>query len=161
MLCKRRLCGLPVRQLQFIWNVYAERFDFIIGHSAEAAYRVLLAYLDARSDWDVLVLPHVPSGSRTLTDFPRLAAAEKRMRWGIQHSNDSPYQPLCESWEKYYESLDRKHRSNLRNREKRLRQLGSLSLEVVSSAENLAEALEDGFRLEAAAWKGEAGSARS
>lgn len=157
MSCAARFCGVPVKQLQFIWNVYAERFDFIVGRWPQAAYRAALAYLRQRNDWDVLLLPQLPSGSASLAELPRIAN-ETGMLCSVQHSCDSPYLPVCRTWQNYWESLDRKHRSNLRNREKRLGQLGKLSLEIVSSSEHLAKALEDGFCLEGAAWKNQAGT---
>lgn len=159
MSCERRLCGLPVRQLQFIWNVYAERFDFIIGRWPQAAYCATLAHLLAQKKcWDLLLLHQLPAGSPSLTEMRRLAV-EHGIRVELHRSADSPYVPITGSWESYCKSLDSKHRSNLRNRQKRLSQLGSVSLETVSSVKDLAQALEDGFRLEAAAWKGRAGSA--
>lgn len=157
MLCAGRFCGLPVRQLQFIWNVYAERFDFIIGRCAQAVYGAVIDYLRQRKDWDVLLLPQLPSGSATLSELPRLAGSAG-MLGALQRACDSPYLPVFGSWQSYWDSLDRKHRSNLRNREKRLNQCGTVSLEVVSTNEPLAQALEDGFCLEGAAWKQQAGT---
>ena len=159
MSCDRRLCGVPVRQLQFIWNVYVERFDFIVGRWPQAAYRATLAHLLSRKKgWDLLLLHQLPAGSPSLTEMGRLAV-EHGIHVELLRSTDSPYVPIAGSWDSYCKSLDAKHRSNLRNREKRLSQLGSVSLEIVSSAKDLAQALEDGFGLEAAAWKGRAGSA--
>lgn len=159
MSCERRLCGFPVRQLQFIWNVYAERFDFIIGRWPQAAYRAALAYLlTEKKRWDLLLLHQLPAGSQSLTEMRRLAV-EHGIQVEVHRSADSPYVPITGSWEGYCKSLDSKHRSNLRNREKRLSQLGSVSLETISASKDLAQALEDGFRLEAVAWKGKAGSA--
>jgi CelD/BcsL family acetyltransferase involved in cellulose biosynthesis len=157
MSCAGRFCGLPVRQLQFIWNVYAERFDFIVGRWPQLAYRAALAYLSQRTDWDLLLLPQLPTGSASLAELPRLAS-QSGMSNALQRSCDSPYLPVFGSWQNYWESLDRKHRSNLRNREKRLSQLGALSLEIVSSPEHVANALEDGFCLEGAAWKDRTGT---
>jgi len=57
------------------------------------------------------------------------------------------------------ESLPPKRRWFLRNRMKRLSKLGRVSLETVTGGADLLDALEDGYRLEAAAWKGKAGSA--
>ena len=159
MSCDGRLCGVPVRQLQFIWNVYAERFDFIVGRWPQAAYRATLAHLLSRKKrWDLLLLHQLPAGSPSLTEMRRLDG-EHGIRVELVRSADSPYLPITGSWESYCKSLDAKHRSNLRNRHKRLRDLGSVSLEIVTSAKGLAQALEDGFDLEAAAWKGRAGSA--
>ena len=159
MLSKRRLHGSQVRHLEFIWSVYAERFDVIVGRRPRDAYRAIWTYLlNQKARWDVLLLHQVPAGSATLEEFPRLAV-QHGFRVGLWRSGDSPYVPLVGSWESYLKGLHGKHRSNLRNRLKRLSQLGEVSLEVVSAAEGLADALEDGFRLEAAAWKGQAGTA--
>jgi CelD/BcsL family acetyltransferase involved in cellulose biosynthesis len=159
MSCDRRLYGVPVRQLQFIWNVYVERFDFIVGRRSQAAYRATLAhFLSRKKGWDLLLLHQLPAGSQSLTEMRRLAV-EHGLHVEQLRSADSPYVPIVGSWDSYRKGLDPKHRSNLRNREKRLSQLGSVSLEIVSAAKELTEALEDGFGLEAAAWKGRAGSA--
>jgi CelD/BcsL family acetyltransferase involved in cellulose biosynthesis len=69
--------------------------------------------------------------------------------------------PRRSSWGEYFDSLATKHRSNLRNRFKRLRATGPVDIEAITSAEGLAEGLADGLRLEAAAWKGEAHTAIS
>ncbi len=159
MSCERRLCGVPVRQLQFIWNVYTERFDFIIGRWPQAAHRAALDYLLSRKkDWDLLLLQQLPAGSPTLTEMRRLAP-EYGLSVEIFPSAASPYVPIAGSWDSYCERLGAKHRSNLRNREKRLGRLGSVSLEIVSSPKDLPQALKDGFNLEAAGWKGQAGTA--
>src|SRR6185295_11692303 len=159
MSCEERLCGVRVRQLQFIWNVYAERFDIIVGRWPHAAYRATVAHLlDQNKSWDLLLLHQLPAGSQSITEIRQLAA-ERGIGVELQRAADSPYVAITGSWENYYKSLDSKHRSNLRNRQKRLGQLGSVSLESVTSEKDLARALEDGFGLEAAGWKGQAGSA--
>jgi CelD/BcsL family acetyltransferase involved in cellulose biosynthesis len=65
------------------------------------------------------------------------------------------------SWSPYYDGLATKHRSNLRNRFKRLKQTGPVVMETVSAEESVPHALEAGLRLEESAWKGEAGTAIS
>jgi CelD/BcsL family acetyltransferase involved in cellulose biosynthesis len=159
MLCKRRLHGLALNVLEFISNVFVERFDFIVGRWPAEAYRAMWTYLRHRKAlWDVLLLHQLPAGSRSAEELMRLAA-EDRVLTGLRQSAAAPYLPLVGSWESYFKGLDGKHRSNLRNRLKRLGRLGEARLEVVSSADDLDRALEDGFRLEAAAWKGQAGTA--
>jgi CelD/BcsL family acetyltransferase involved in cellulose biosynthesis len=159
MASTQRLCGLPVRQLQFIWSIYTERFDFVVGRWPQAAYRAVLAHLlDLGNSWNLLLLQQLPAGSSSLVEMRRLAD-ELGCRVEAVRSADSPYVPTSGSWDDYCKSLDAKHRSNLRNREKRLGKLGSVSLEVVSSPSELAQALRDAFALEAAAWKGQAGTA--
>jgi CelD/BcsL family acetyltransferase involved in cellulose biosynthesis len=151
-----RLYGLKVRWLQLIANVHAQRGDFIVGRCTDAAYRAIWEHLTAEEAlWDVLVLPQVPAGSGTLERLPRLAD-EDGFAAGLWRSVDSPWLPLSGTWETYLSGLAAKHRSNLRNRMRRLEQLGPVALEVVSES---GPALEDGLRLEAAAWKGQAGTA--
>ncbi len=159
MLRRRLLCGIPVRQLQFIWNVYVERCDFIVGRWPQAAYRAALTHLlNNAKDWDLLLLHQLPESSPTIAELRRLGS-EQGIRLETRRSAASPYLPISGTWQDYQSSLNAKHRSNLRNRHKRLKQLGRVAIEVITSSEAVAQALEDGFRLEAAAWKGRAGSA--
>jgi CelD/BcsL family acetyltransferase involved in cellulose biosynthesis len=159
MLTRTRLYGLPVRQLQLIANVHAQRADFIVPARGEGAYRAIWEHLvRQRGWWDVMVLPQLPAGSRTLERLPRLAAAAGH-GWGAWTAARSPRVVLAGSWECYERGLPRKHRSNLRNRFKRLGALGEVALEVVGRGPGLEQALHDGFVLEGAAWKGQAGTA--
>jgi CelD/BcsL family acetyltransferase involved in cellulose biosynthesis len=76
-------------------------------------------------------------------------------------SGASPYLPLSASWGVYFDSLAAKHRSNLRNRFKRLNAIGPVEVETITAGEKLTDALGDALQLEAAAWKGEARTAIS
>lgn len=159
MLWRGPLYGLMVRRLELIANVHSQRADFIVGRWADEVYRALWDCLARqRGMWDVLVLPQLPAGSPTLTSLPRLAAVDG-CRSGIWPSTDSPCLSLRGTFEAYLGGLARKHRSNLRNRLKRLGQVGEVALEVVSHGPQLGEAFEEGLRLEALAWKGRAGTA--
>lgn len=71
----------------------------------------------------------------------------------------SPYVALDGGWESYQAGRDRKLLSEVRRRRRRLEEQGSLSVEVMDGRQRLDELLDEGFRLEAAAWKGEAGTA--
>lgn len=151
--------GLPVTRLQSIQNVYTERFDFIIDGPLDGIYRAIWNHLVTRSPrWDVLELRQLPSDSPTLAHLTRLAAADRHPsdRW---HSCDSPYIAVTGSWEGYRGTLARKHLSNLRNRLGRLGRMGRIEVEVIERPEHAMAALEEGWTLEAAAWKGEAGTA--
>jgi CelD/BcsL family acetyltransferase involved in cellulose biosynthesis len=152
--------GLKVRQIESIGNIHSQRFDFIVARSARQAYRAIWQHLLHETDrWDVLQLCQLPAGSRTLEELPKLAAEEGFLT-GLWHSCDSPYLSLSgRPWESYVKSLDAKHRANLRNRLKRLSGCGEVRVETIESAVHVASALTDGLRLEAAAWKGAAGTA--
>lgn len=153
--------GLKVRRLEFIQNVHTPRFDFIITRRPEEAYRVIGNCLLAQKiRWDVLELPQLTTASRTVKELPRLAV-EAGFFIGLWPSTNSPYVPLLGTWDSYFKGLKGHHRSNVRNRLKRLEQLGEVQLEIVASGEQLQDALEEGLQIEAAAWKGEARTAIS
>lgn len=159
MLTHVRMYGCRIRRLQFISNVHTQRADVIIARWPKEAYQAIWDCLaDQMAQWDVLKLSQVPAGSITLEELPRLAAGEG-FQIGLWGPVSSPYLPLRGTWNSYCESLDSKHRSNLRNRLKRLSRLGQVGLEEVSSGEQLDSDLEEGLRIEAAAWKGKAGTA--
>lgn len=161
ILSYERIYGFKVRCLQSPYNLHTPRCGFIVTRRAEETYRAIWQSLASQKRlWDVLELPQLPAGSRTLEELPRLAA-EDGFLTGLWRSEDSPYVPLLGTWEDYFNKLDGKHRSNLRNRLKRLNRLGQVELEEISSSAELDGALDDSFRLEAAAWKGKAGTAIS
>jgi CelD/BcsL family acetyltransferase involved in cellulose biosynthesis len=158
MLSHGRMYGLRVRQLESIGNLHTRRFGFIIARAWREAYRAIWAHVrEQRARWDVLRLCQLPEDSQTLAEVRSLAAADGYLT-GTWRSDDSPYVSLAGTWETYAKGLDAKHRSNLRNRLKRLGGLGEVGLETVSTAAQVQAALDDGMRLEAAAWKGDAGT---
>jgi CelD/BcsL family acetyltransferase involved in cellulose biosynthesis len=155
-----RMWGIKVRRLGFFYNAHVPRADFLIAERREEVYRAIWAHLSRNRCWDLLQLCQLPEGCATLQEMPKLAAADD-CRTGVWESEASPYVPLGPSWGEYFDSLAAKHRSNLRNRFKRLKATGPVEIEAITSAEGLKEGLEAGLRLEAAAWKGEARTAIS
>jgi CelD/BcsL family acetyltransferase involved in cellulose biosynthesis len=89
----------------------------------------------------------------------RAAAAACGYRLVDGPAERAPYVDLSGGWEDYRAGRDRKLLSELRRRRRRLEEQGTLSLDIEDGSERLAELLDEGFALEAAAWKGEAGTA--
>ena len=116
--------------------------------------------LGARTCWDLLQLCQLPEGSPTLENMRGLAM-EADFPTDVWLSGDSPYVTLDSSWLEYYAGLAAKARSNLRNRFKRLNQIGPVAVETVTAKDSVPEALECGLRLEESAWKRDAGTAIS
>lgn len=159
MLGEARMSGLRVRRLGALYNPHTPRFDFIIAPGHDDAYGVIWEYLrNHRTDWDVLELCQLPADSATLKRLETLARADG-FGTGCWHAQGSPYLPVAGTWDTYWHGLRTKHRSNLRNRSKRLENLGVTELQVVSDSVEVPGALEEGLRIEAAAWKGAAGTA--
>ena len=152
-----RMWGIKVRRLGFFYNAHVPRADFLIAQRREEVYRALWSHLSQSSTWDLLQLCQIPEGSATLEAIAGLAGQDQchTVTWV---SGASPYLAIT-SWERYVDSLPAKHRANLRNRLKRLNGIGKVAVETIDSGEMVADAVEAGVQLEAAAWKGEAGTA--
>jgi len=156
-----QLFGIPVRRLGFFYNAHVPRTGFIVRRRFEEAYRAIWDHLlSERASWDLLQLCQLPEGSATLEEMRRLAS-DAKLPCGVWLSGASPYVSLDTSWRQYYDSLGAKHRSNLRNRSKRLNQAGLVELETVTAEEDVPGALDAGLELEGSAWKRDAGSAIS
>jgi len=160
MTSKGRLCGWPVRRLESMGNAHTPRFEFIIAPEAAGAREQLWNYVRGAQarHWDVVLLKQLPSNGETSADLSARAAAAK-WRIGEWKSDESPYIALNGTWERYLDTLSRKHRANLRNRLNRLGKLGEVRMEVVSGGDDLEQALHDGFHIEGSGWKRDEGTA--
>jgi len=155
-----RMWGIPVKRLGFFYNAHVPRAGLIVARRNPEAYRAIWSYLSSLRSWDLLQLCQLPEGSDTLAGIGE-AATRDGFPVGVWRSCESPYVPLRTPWTEYFGSLAAKHRANLRNRFKRLRALGPVELEAITSEDLLSDALSDGLGLEAAAWKRDAGTAIS
>ena len=154
-----RMYGARQRCLRFLANDHSPRCDFIVADRHAEAYGAICKFLMSEAtNWDVLQLRDVPSHSRTLVELTT-HAAQYGFLAGVRRSADSPILPLATDWNAYLESLSPKRRWFLRNRLKRLSKSGRVTLETIGGEDQLSEALEEGYRLEAAAWKEKAGTA--
>ena len=154
-----RICGAQSRCLRLLANDHTPRCDFIVAARPAEAYAAIWEFVMSESaEWDVIQLHEVPSESRTLQELTS-HAARCGILSGVRRSADSPVLPTAPGWDRYMNSLPSKRRWFLRNRLRRLSAKGHPSLETVTGGPELADALEDGIRLEAAAWKEKAGSA--
>jgi CelD/BcsL family acetyltransferase involved in cellulose biosynthesis len=165
VLTRARMWGVPLRKLMFFYNNHVPRADFLVAGRRAEVYKAIWEHLAQSRCWDLLQLCQLPEGSETFEAVARLARTAGRPV-GIWESSESPFIPLPGSsrhptWSEYFDGLSAKHRSNLRNRLKRLRAQGPVGMETIDSEQRLAQALEDGLRIEAAAWKGAAGTAIS
>ena len=155
---RRRLYGLAVRSIGFTTDVHAQRFDLLVRPDRPDAYRAIWRALADRGGWDLVELAQIPEGSPTLSELRRLAQADGYLT-GLWPSSGSPYLAIDGDYEGYLRRLGGKHVANLRRRERRLADLGVVRMETVDGLDGLVDALRDGLRIEAAAWKGRAGTA--
>jgi CelD/BcsL family acetyltransferase involved in cellulose biosynthesis len=159
MLDQARVYGCAVRRLRGIANVYTERFDLILTRRATEACRAIWKFLaEEASSWDMLELRQIPEGARA-ADYLRIGAFEEHFLLGQWHSSDGPYVPINTPWATYTKTLSKKHLSNMRSRAKALHRIGEVRHEIVTGGDHLNSSLTEAFVLEAAAWKGKAGTA--
>ena len=158
ILSQTKMWGFSIRRLGFFYNDHVPRADFLIARRPSEAYRAIWTHLLENRNWDLLQLCQLPQGSETRAQLTKLAA-EGGCPTGVWASGAAPYVSLLTSWPEYCAGLAAKHRSNLRNRFKRLNQVGPVDLETITAEGDREEALEAGLALEAKAWKGAAGTA--
>jgi CelD/BcsL family acetyltransferase involved in cellulose biosynthesis len=162
---RRRLAGAPARLLRSLSDDHSQRFDLWLdpGPAGAAAVRALVAHLAQRRDWDALELQSIPAGGSAAA---RLVAAARHagLPVGAWTSMTSPYLSLPATTAELDRQLGSKFRGNLRRRARKLEtEVGPLTLEHLDGSAHqgaaLDAALDEGFALEAAGWKGELGTA--
>jgi CelD/BcsL family acetyltransferase involved in cellulose biosynthesis len=160
ILTRAKMWGIELRKLGFFYNDHVPRADFLVAQGRPDVYRVIWKHLMENRNWDLLQLCQLPDGSGTLPQLQALAAKDGCPS-DVWASGAAPYVRMSESWSQYYERLSSKHRSNLRNRFKRLNQIGAVEIEAITAEDDVEEAIQPGLALEAAAWKGVSGTAVS
>ena len=90
-----------------------------------------------------------------------LRATSERMgrRPVVRVMQRSPFADLTAGWDAFEASLSRNVRNDVHRRRRALEAQGSLEVSVEHGDQRLDELLADGFRVESAGWKGEAGTA--
>ncbi len=161
---RRRLAGVPSRILRSLSDDHSQRFDILLDpEHAEAAAGALVAHLQRLRGWDAVELRGIvePDAAAHVLVAAARAAQLPTGEWA---ATVSPYLTLPSSTAELDRQLGAKFRSNLRRRAKKLEaDVGPLALERIDgrdvSAVALEEILDEGFALEAAGWKGDAGTA--
>ena len=157
----RRMAGARARMLRSLSDEHSQRFDALVG--GEGVARALVEHVLRDASWDVIELRDAVIGTRTgvaaLADAARAAGCAVEL-WP---SLLSPYLPLPATTAALDSLGTAKFRANLKRRKRKLeREVGPVRYECLPGGEHpgeLAAAIEDALRLEAAGWKGAAGTA--
>jgi CelD/BcsL family acetyltransferase involved in cellulose biosynthesis len=159
MRTRARMYGLKLNTIESIYNPHTPRCDFIIANEREpGVYERLWRELSGTDRCDAIVLNQVPDTSPTIAAIEGLAQAEGWLT-GQWASPPSPYIPLKCGYEQFFARLKGGVRYNLRKRYERLSKLGPVDVEVITDKSEVRDAMRDGLRIEAAAWKGTHGTA--
>jgi CelD/BcsL family acetyltransferase involved in cellulose biosynthesis len=158
---RRQIAGLPARVLRSLSDDHSDRFDALLD--GEAAARAIFDHLARDRSWDLLELREAPVATGAGIDLLIDIARARGQLLGEWPSLASPYLPLPSSVAELERGLAAKFRANLRRRARKLAaEVGPLALERLrpdADSATIDRALDDGFGLEAAGWKGEAGTA--
>ncbi len=155
---KTSIFGITARRLGFFYNSHVPRGGFIVAEGARKAYEVIWKTIRRSAAWDFIQLCQLTEDSEAL-QYIRELAHHDVLPAGLWKSGASPRVHLNRTWDEYHQTLPSKHRSNLRNRFKRLEQAGPVELDTVTGGGRREDALREGFALESAAWKGANGTA--
>jgi CelD/BcsL family acetyltransferase involved in cellulose biosynthesis len=143
------------RTLHSASNEHTPQFDFLAiddGAAGELA-RALLSRRATR-----LVLDFADADGPGLRAC-RGAAAAAGYRTVARVRLRSPHLAIETDWETYVSGLRRKPRYEVERRLRRLRESGSVTIEIADGGSRLRDLLDEGFRIEAAGWKGDVGTA--
>jgi CelD/BcsL family acetyltransferase involved in cellulose biosynthesis len=153
------LYGFRLKTLESIYNPHTARYDVIVANkSASDLYPRIWNHLSRTEECDAIVLKQIPEGSQTVAAIERLAREDGWLS-GQWSGRPSPYIPLACDYENFIARLKGNYRYNLRKRYERLGKLGPIDVEVVSERGSVRDAMRDGMKIEAAAWKGDQGTA--
>jgi CelD/BcsL family acetyltransferase involved in cellulose biosynthesis len=154
-----RIVGLGCDLVEPMLNDHTPRFEFILTRRAHAACRAIWDHLrDGDVNWHLLFARQLPAGSITLETLAECAEHDGFLV-GRRQGELSPYVTFDGSWTRYYSALSRNHRSKINKGLNRLRRTAEVALEKVADRSGIDAALDEGLRIEAAAWKARHGTA--
>lgn len=129
------------------------------GHEEEF-WRALLAHLDRMARRALFLhLPLLPADGLVSVALDRVLAATGRAHYLVAEENRALLTGESSAAEYLTAAMSAKKRKELRRQHNRLAEEGALSFERTEGAGGLAEWITEFLALEAAGWKGEAGSA--
>jgi CelD/BcsL family acetyltransferase involved in cellulose biosynthesis len=154
-----RVVGIGCELVEPMLNDHTPRYEFILTRRAHAACRAIWEHLrDGEAQWQLLFARQLPAGSVTIETLAQCAEQDGYLV-GRRAGDVSPFVPFEGTWSRYYSTLSRNHRSKVNKGLNRLRRTGDVTLEKVTDRTGVDAALDDGLRIEAAAWKARHGTA--
>lgn len=136
-------------------NVHSPMFDIVAAD--EAAAHDLAAGVFASRPRSVILTLVDPDARSTRAWLAGAVDAGYQTR--AEPILNSPFIDTTRPWEEYESRLGTKVKSDLRRRRRRLDDQGHVTIEVHDGSVGLEALLHEGFRVEAAGWKGAAGTA--
>lgn len=145
--------------LQSQTNSHSFRYAFLLKQGATGILEKVWDYLRKRPrPWHLLIMQEMPVDAVS-HDSLLQAADQHSHHIGLWSKGMSPYLALDGDWNSYLASLNKKFRSNLKRRRKKLAEVGAVSFDCQTFGDQVDNVLRQGLALEQKGWKGENGSA--
>lgn len=141
--------GLALNAIELAGNLVCYHHEIV----ARGDYaRVVTALLAANGDWDVLCMKNVLSQSATAAAFSQLGQ-DLGNALVARSGESSPYIPIEKPWDIFLSEKSANFRSQLKRKEKKLRQLGELQSVWFTSRDQIPQLLTDILFIEEKSWK--------
>jgi CelD/BcsL family acetyltransferase involved in cellulose biosynthesis len=151
--------GLTMRRLATLANLHTPRCDVLVASGVEGVLEALWQQATgAGGAWDLFEIPDLSANSATIEPLVQ-AALRSGCRVGLWRAGASPFIATRGRWPDYLASRSRNFRKDLRRKSRRLSDRGAVARQIVTEPSKIADAARTGFRIEADAWKGVAGTA--
>lgn len=131
----------------------------VLAGREEAFWRAALACLDEVGDSDLIHLSALPAKGPVLAALLRVASADERPADVVHREERALFAPTVPGHAYYQAAVRKKKRKEIGRLGNRLADLGPVARRVLGADEDVAPWAERFLALEAAGWKGEAGSA--
>ncbi len=148
-----RLRRVPCRSIGLLNGLYAVHGTPLVAAERlpEVADALVRELLRSGGSWDIWRMGFDRGHSQTAVFESQLELAG--VPYTLSSGQRSPYLTLEGTWEAHLKRLPSKFRSDLKTRERRLREKGRLEMSIVDGMSGCDEALGAIFEIEEASWK--------
>ena len=156
---KISLGPVKLTALRSLTNTHSFRYHFLLDREHEGVVEAVWDYLLQRDRrWHVLVLTDVPLDVGIHGPLLHHVRGHGGLA-GTWHACESAYLAIDGAWADHEKEGAKSVRKRLRNQRNRLRKLGEVRLEVLTSPDDVAASLGEAYEIERRSWKGERGTA--
>jgi CelD/BcsL family acetyltransferase involved in cellulose biosynthesis len=154
---------VEVKKIEFLANAHTPRADLILRddkpiEACEAITEFLLN--DRRDSWDLLSLTYL-LGSSPAAKYLKASLTEHGVHYKEYSQMSTPYVPITDCWNDYFNKLQPRFRRNLVSRMRKLVECGNINLMVYRDVDGLGDILKEVFNVAAMSWKAKEGTALS
>ena len=153
---KTKATGFVTREISPIVELYGRRGGFVVKDNSPSYLEKMFEFLYELKDWDTLTFTIVDGGAFA-NAFEQMVQSRGYVV-DILSKSYSPCVSLTQDWDSYFSQLDPKFRYNFKNREKKLKQLGSIKFKIYETKEVSTEFIDAMLQIERRSWKEKAGT---